>query len=85
MLGRPSKVDKYLKDAKKIVKNKKINFPVGVPLKMVIFTNFRFETIKRAQYFPRKSKTKIDGKQGRQWGLTPGVKKTEILYNSSQI
>ena len=65
MLGRPSKVDKYLKDAKKIVRNKKINFPVGVPLKMVIFTNFRFETIKRAQYFPRKSKTKIDRKSQR--------------------
>ena len=49
MLGRPSEVDKYLKDDKKIVRNKKNNkFPVGVPLKMAIFTNSRFETIKRA-------------------------------------
>ena len=57
MLGRPSKVDKYLKDAKKIVRNEKNNFPVGVRLKMAIFTNSRFETIKRAQYFTSESKT----------------------------
>ena len=65
MLGRPSKVDKYLKDAKKIVRNEKNNFPVGVPLKMAIFTNSRFETIKRVQYLSRKSKTKIDRKSHR--------------------